>query len=108
MNCKTLYLILAVLGVAIPCLFFADFIQANGLDMTAFLEAAFANGATGGLTSDLLISSFAFWVVIIEMWRSDKGPAPWAFIILNLLIGLSFALPLYLFMRHFTRPVHAL
>jgi hypothetical protein len=27
---------------------------------------------------------------------------------LNLLIGLSFALPLYLFVRHFTRPVHAL
>lgn len=108
MNYKTLYLILAVLGAAIPCLFFAEFIQEDGLDMVAFLEAAFANGAAGGLTSDLLISSVAFWAVMIEMWRSDKGPAPWGFIVVNLVIGLSFALPLYLFVRHFTRPVHAL
>jgi hypothetical protein len=108
MNYKTLYLILAVLGAAIPCIFFAGFIQENGFDLMAFLEAAYANGAAGGLTSDLLISSFAFWAVMIEMWRSDKGPAPWGFIVVNLLIGLSFALPLYLFVRHFTRPVHAL
>ena len=47
MSYKTLYLILAVLGVAIPCMFFADFIQENGLDMMAFIEAAFANGAAG-------------------------------------------------------------
>jgi len=46
--------------------------------------------------------------VMVEMWRSDKGPAPWAFMVVNLIIGLSFALPLYLFVRHFTRPVHAL
>ena len=98
MNYKTLYLILAVLGVAIPCMFFADFIQENGLDMMAFLESAFANGATAGLTSDLLISSFAFWALIIEMWRRDRGPAQWAYIVMNLLIGLSYALPKYLLM----------
>ena len=108
MNYKTLYLILAVLGAAIPYIFFAGFIQENGLDLMAFLEAAFANGAAGGLTADLLISSFAFWAVMIEMWRDDRGPAPWAFMVVNLLIGLSFALPFYLFVRHFTRPVHAL
>jgi len=108
MNYKTLYLILAILGAAIPYIFFIEFIQEHGLDTMAFLEAAFANGAAGGLTSDLLISSFAFWAAAIELWRNDKGPAPWLFIIVNLLVGLSFALPLYLFVRHFTRPVHAL
>ena len=108
MNYKTLYLILALIGATIPYVFFIGFIQENGLDMMAFLEAAFANGAAGGLTSDLLISSLAFWAVLIELWRNDKGPAPWIFIIVNLIVGLSFALPLYLFVRHFTRPVHAL
>ena len=108
MNYKTLYLILALIGATIPYVFFIGFIQENGLDMMAFLEAAFANGAAGGLTSDLLISSLAFWAVLIKLWRNDKGPAPWIFIIVNLIVGLSFALPLYLFVRHFTRPVHAL
>jgi hypothetical protein len=108
MNYKTLYLILAVVGATIPYIFYVGFIQENGLDMMAFYEAAFANGAAGGLTSDLLISSLAFWAAAIEMWRSDRGPAPWAFIIVTLVVGLSLALPLYLFVRHFTRPTHAL
>lgn len=108
MNYKTLYLILAVVGATIPYIFYVGFIQENGLDMMAIYEAAFANGIAGGLTADLLISSFAFWAAAIEMWHSDRGPAPWAFIIVTLLVGLSLALPLYLFVRHFTRPTHAL
>jgi len=56
----------------------------------------------------LLISSVVFWVAAFELWRRDRGPVPWPFVLINLCIGLSFALPLYLFVRHLTRPVHAL
>ena len=108
MKYKNLYMLLALLGAIVPFIFFIEFIQQNGLDLVAFSEAAYDNGAAAGLTSDLLISSVVFWIAAIELWRRDRGPAPWVFILVNLVIGLSFALPLYLFVRHLTRPSHAL
>jgi len=90
---KNLYLVLAVLGAVIPIVFFSQFF--GDPDQPGFVTAVFINGAAGGFTADLLISSFVFWVF---MWqRRQVGPRPWAFIILNLLIGLSCALPAYLY-----------
>jgi hypothetical protein len=97
MNLKTTYLILALLGAAIPIVFFANFVAEQGVDLRAFVAALFVNGAAGGFTADLLISSFVFW---IYMFSDQKdGPKPWAFIALNLCIGLSCALPAYLWAR---------
>jgi len=107
MNYKTLYLILAIVGGIVPYVFFIQFLQQHGVDLPVFVAALFVNGAAGGFTADLLIASLAFWVAMVELWRLDRGPAPWLFIVLNLIIGLSFALPLYLFVRHFTRPARA-
>ena len=104
MNYKTLYLILAIAGGLVPYVFFIQFMQQNGIDVAVFVEALFVNGAAAGFTADLVISSLAFWIATFELWRRDAGPAPWLFVGLTLLIGLSFALPLYLFVRHFTRP----
>lgn len=62
MNLKTAYLMLAILGAAIPIAFFASFAAENGLDLFSFVAALFVNGAAGGFTADLLINSFAFWI----------------------------------------------
>jgi hypothetical protein len=97
MNLKTSYLLLAILGAAIPIAFFASFMFENGLDLMAFVEALFVNGAAGGFTADLLISSFVFWITMFS--NREDGPKPWAFIALNLCIGLSCALPAYLWAR---------
>ncbi len=91
---KNLYLILAVAGAVVPYLFFFQFFGQVGLDLPAFLGVLFANGAVAGFTADLLISSLVFWVY---MFNRKGGPAPWLFVILNLTIGLSCALPAYLY-----------
>jgi len=103
MNYKTLYLLLAVTGGIVPYIFFIQFMQGNGLDLQAFVEALFVNGAAGGFSADLIIASVAFWVGMFELHRRDIGPAPWLYIVLNVIIGLSFALPFYLFVRHLLR-----
>jgi hypothetical protein len=108
MNFRMLYLVLAVIGGIVPIVFFVDWIQLNGLDPQRFLQDAFVNGVASGLTADLVITSLVFWVAAFELWKRDRGPVPWPFVLVNLCIGLSFALPLYLFVRHLTRPVHAL
>jgi hypothetical protein len=47
------------------------------------------------IVADVLISSLVFWVVITA--RRPAGPTPWPFIVLNCSIGLSCALPAYLY-----------
>lgn len=94
MNLKTVYLIMAIAGAIIPYVFFISFVMGQGIDLAAFSGALFANGAAGGFTADLLISSFAFWLFMFA--RQNQGPKPWVFIVLNLSIGLSCALPAYL------------
>ncbi len=91
---KNVYLILAIVGAVVPYLFFFQFFAAAGLDLPAFVSALFLNGAVAGFTADLLISSLVFWVYLFSR---DDGPAPWPFIVLNLTIGLSCALPAYLY-----------
>lgn len=97
MNLKTVYLMLAILGAVIPIAFFASFAAENGLDLVSFVAGLFVNGAAGGFTADLLISSFVFWIYMFS--NQGDGPKPWAFIALNLCIGLSCALPAYLWAR---------
>jgi hypothetical protein len=96
---KRLYLILAILGAVVPYLFFVQHFIAQGLSPGSFLVAPFANPVAGGFTADLLISSFVFWIFMFYRRRQDKGPNPLIFILLNLLIGLSCALPAYLYAR---------
>jgi hypothetical protein len=103
---KTLYLIAAILGAIVPYLFFLNFIGTSGLDLPGFVAAVFANPAAGGFTADLLLSSFVFWVFMFHRHKYTHGPSPVVFIVLNLLIGLSCALPAYLYAME-GRRVHA-
>ncbi|GJM13256.1 MAG: hypothetical protein DHS20C12_16590 [Pseudohongiella sp.] len=93
MKLKATYLLLAIIGAAVPLVFFAFFIADQGLSLIAFTSALFVNGAAGGFTADLLISSFVFWIYMFA--NQKQGPKPWLFIIMNLCIGLSLALPAY-------------
>ncbi|MEE8244551.1 MAG: DUF2834 domain-containing protein [Pseudomonadales bacterium] len=91
---NNVYLFLAILGAVVPYVFFLDFFAVEGLALGGFVAALFANGAAGGFTADLLITSLVFWIVIFT--RRD-GPAAWPFVLVNLTIGLSCALPAYLY-----------
>lgn len=97
MNLRAVYLLCAVLGAVIPLAFLVGFVADQGLDLIAFVAALFANGAAGMFTADLLISSFVFWLYMFS--NQHEGPKPWAFIAINLCIGLSCALPAYLWAR---------
>lgn len=90
---KFFFLACTVLGTVVPYAFFISYFAAEGIVITSFVGALFANGAAGGFTADLLISSVAFWGFLI--WQ--KAERLWLFILLNMTIGLSCALPLYFY-----------
>jgi hypothetical protein len=91
---RTVYLLLAIAGTLIPVLCFLEFFGSEGFSAYRFGQGIFANGAAAGFTADLFISSFAFWAY---MFSRPQGPKPWLFIVMNLGIGLSLALPAYLY-----------
>lgn len=92
---KNVYLVLAILGTALPCYFF---LQPTGLPqvgVTGAVALAFANPIAAGFATDLIISSIVFWIFMFA--ANENAPRPWPFILLNCLVGLSAALPAYLF-----------
>ena len=92
---RHLYLFLAIAGAVVPYVFFIGFFGAEGVNPAIFLAGVFANGAAGGFAVDLGISSAVFWIFMFS--RRAEGPTPWWFIFLNVTLGLSCALPAYLY-----------
>ncbi len=99
-NPAGLYFTAAILGALIPCVFFVPFIIQNGLTLPEFIRQLFSNLPAGGFTADLLISSFVFWLWSRHESRRHGVRHWWFFVVLNLTIGLSCALPLFLYFRH--------
>ncbi|NJN51291.1 MAG: DUF2834 domain-containing protein [Gammaproteobacteria bacterium] len=91
---RTLYLALTILGAVVPYVFFVQHFQTGGFGIGEFIAGAFANGAAGGFTADLLIASFTFWVYLFNRRTAHL----WLYVAVNLTIGLSCALPLYLYL----------
>jgi hypothetical protein len=99
---KRLYLILAILGAVLPYFFFFQYFSSEGMNLGGFVSAILANGAARGFTADLLVSTFVFWIYMINRRNKGKGPSPLLFVGLNLAIGLSCALPAYLYANEST------
>ena len=97
MNIKSVYMVLAIVGAIVPYVFFMQHFGAAGFGLFDFISALFVNSDASGFTTDLLITSLVFWIAMHQHWRSGKGLNPAFFILLNLAIGLSCALPAYLY-----------
>lgn len=96
---RIFYLVMAIIGAVVPFVFYAQHFTLQGADPTAFLSAAVATPAVRGLTADLVLSSLAFCALMVHERRRRNGPHPILFVAFNLLIGLSCAIPAYLYAR---------
>lgn len=100
MNLKTFYLLAAFLGTALPWFYFAGFFAVNGIDIAAFASGLFVNGAAGGFAIDVLMSVMVFWVWSWHDARQHHVASWWLVLPAGVCVGLSLALPLYLYLRH--------
>jgi hypothetical protein len=96
---KLFYLIAMVVGTVIPWFYFAGFFDQEGLNLPLFVQNAFVNDVSSGATADLLISILVFWVWSYVDARQKGIKLWWLVIPAVLLVGLSLALPLYLYFR---------
>ncbi|MBX3041715.1 MAG: DUF2834 domain-containing protein [Bdellovibrionaceae bacterium] len=97
---RNIWLVLAVLGVAIPFSHFAPFLMEQGLNLPLFWDLLFANRVSSFFATDLIISSIAFLLWSYFDSKKNKVTHWWLILAANLLLGLSLALPLYFFRRH--------
>jgi Terpene cyclase DEP1 len=97
---KTIYLLLAFAGSIAPWFWFLQDSTAL-VSLPLFFQRAFANNIAVGLTSDLVISAIAFFSFVwIELKRMGVSRL-WllAYIGLTFAVGLSCALPCFLYYR---------
>ncbi|MBV9384881.1 MAG: DUF2834 domain-containing protein [Chroococcidiopsidaceae cyanobacterium CP_BM_ER_R8_30] len=97
---KPLYLFLATAGLLVPWFWLLQD-PAALLAPAVFFQRAFANNIATDLTTDLLISVFAFFCFVwIELKRLEVSRL-WIFVYIALTfgVGLSFALPFFLYRR---------
>ncbi|MEO2167354.1 MAG: DUF2834 domain-containing protein [bacterium] len=88
---------LSIAGAVIPYVFFTQHFAEVGIGLPDFVASLFANPAASGFTADLLITSVAFWVYMFQRKSREGSPAPLPFMVANLAIGLSCALPACLY-----------
>ncbi len=94
---KRIYLFLAIIGAITPYIFYFQFIQVEGLNFSLFITELFDSKASSGFTADVLLATVAFWLFIFQRAKNTTAPKPLIFFILSCTVGLSCALPAYLY-----------
>ncbi|MGQ0603454.1 MAG: DUF2834 domain-containing protein [Anaerolineales bacterium] len=96
---KWLWLTLCVVGAVVPYYFLLPFLFEHGLDIGQLAQLATTNTIAIGGIADLLISCFVFWMWMYRESAQRGIRYWWVYVVVTLLVGLSFALPLFLFVR---------
>ena len=96
---KNIFLILAIIGFIAPYYFFLQLPAENRFDLPALMQPLFANNFMKGVGMDLTVSVIAFWVFVFAEGSKLQMKYPWLYLLATLLVGLSFALPLFLYFR---------
>lgn len=93
------YLLAAVAGTVIPYYYIGSTLMAEGMTLSLFVSEVMDARASFGFVVDVIISSIAFWPFLFAEAKRVRIPHAWIFVVLNLAVGLSCALPLFLFFR---------
>jgi hypothetical protein len=99
MKLKSIYLVLCVVGLVLPYWQFVPWVAANGLHLPLFFQQLFANRIGGFFGMDVLVSS----VVLVVFMRTESAKlgvrGRWWPVLALLTVGVSLALPLFLYLR---------
>lgn len=96
---RLIYLALALWGAFHPMYWFIVWFGQNGFDPSGLVAAWHTNAATSGLVWDLTIAAVALTVWILAETYVRRNWIALIAIPATFVVGLSFGLPLYLFLR---------
>ena len=99
MTIRYLYLTLCVVGTLLPYSQFVPFLREHGLDTRLFVEQLFATRISAFFALDVIVSSVVLWSFVFVEGPRRGVKRLWMPIAASLLVGVSLALPLFLYMR---------
>lgn len=99
MKLKTLYLLLCVLGSVLPYWQFIPWVAANGLHLSMFFPELFANRISAFFGMDVFVSAAVLLTFMRVESRRLGIPKPWLPVLALLAVGVSLAMPMFLYMR---------
>jgi hypothetical protein len=99
---QRLLLVLTVVGFIVPNVLLGIYIADEGLDVSGYFSLWTDSTPSTQLTLDLVITGLAFFVWAVHEGRRQEITYWWVFIPATLLVGLCFAVPLFLLMRERT------
>ena len=99
MKPKTIYLVLCILGLVVPYAEFVPWVLQHGLNLPLFVRELFANRIGAFFGMDVLVSA----VALISFSRIEGARLGirnrWLVLVAILTVGVSLALPLFLYLR---------
>ena len=102
MKARHFYLVCCVLGLLLPYSQFVPWLFEHGLNLGLFFRELFANRISAFFATDVIVSA----IVLIWFIRSEgerlRVRLLWLPTVGTLFVGVSFALPLFLFLREMT------
>ncbi|MFN2507604.1 MAG: DUF2834 domain-containing protein [Chthoniobacterales bacterium] len=99
MKPRHLYAALCIPGALLPWWQFLPWVAQHGANARLFFRHLFANGVSGAFALDLIVTAAAVCALILVEGRRLGLRYLWAPIAGTFIIGVSFGLPLFLFMR---------
>jgi hypothetical protein len=94
-----LYLVAAILGTILPLSQLIPFLTAYGFDIPLLFRQLFQTYASGFFALDVIVSSVVLWLFVYMEGRRLRMRYLWLYVLCNLAVGVSSALPLFLFFR---------
>ena len=99
MKLRHLYLILCIIGAALPYYEFISFLLENGLDFELFYKQLSASRISGFFALDVVVSAVVLLVFVFVEGKHQGVRNLWLPVIATLAVGVSLGLPLFLYMR---------
>jgi hypothetical protein len=99
MKPKHVYLSLCIAGTLIPYTPFVSWLDAHGLNLRLFVQEILANRISVFFALDVVVSAVVVVVFVGIERRRMKLRFPWTVLPALLLVGVSLALPLLLYLR---------
>jgi Protein of unknown function DUF2834 len=102
MKARHFYLVCCVLGLVLPYSQLAPWLLEHGLDVTLFFRELFANRISAFFAVDVIVSAIVLIWFIQSEGKRLQVRLLWLPTVGTLIVGVSFGLPLFLFLRQVT------
>ena len=99
MKSRHLYIALCVAGTVLPYSQFVPFVREHGFDMRLFVDQLFATRISAFFALDVIVSAVVLWTFVFVEGSRRGVKRLWMPIAASLIVGVSLALPLFLYLR---------